>query len=58
MSLQREPEAQSDVIKALNEIQITNRDPHVIFNQIGIKIGFISEIIVKGAFLSIWIKNN
>jgi len=36
----------------------TNRDPHLLFNQIGLKIGFVSEPIVRGAFLSVWIQEN
>lgn len=58
VSLQKAPEAQAVVQNALNEIEKTNRDPHLIFNQIGIKIGFVSETIVKGAFLTLWARNN
>lgn len=45
----------SDVIK---EVSRTNRDPHLLFSQIGLKLGFISEEIIQGAFLSIWSQEN
>ena len=58
VSCQRSPETQSTVSQAIMEILSTNRDPHLIFNQIGIKIGFVSEVIIRGAFLSLWMRNN
>lgn len=58
VSCQRAPEAQEKVRRVIEEIAHTNRDPHVIFNQIGIGIGFVSEKIVRGAFLAIWVRNN
>lgn len=58
VSCQRSPDKQNEVQEAIMEISCTNRDPHLIFNQIGIKIGFISEIIVRGAFLSLWMREN
>lgn len=58
VSCQRAPEAQQMVKQKVNEIIRTNRDPHLLFNQLGIEIGFVSEDIVRGAFLSIWIRDN
>ncbi|MBO2598660.1 ATP-dependent nuclease [Shewanella algae] len=58
VSCQRAPESQETVKKKVNEIIKTNRDPHLLFNQLGIAIGFVSEDIVRGAFLSLWIRNN
>lgn len=58
VSCQRHPDSQSSVESAIREVSKTNRDPHLIFNQIGIKIGFTSEIIVRGAFLAIWMRQN
>jgi len=45
----------ADVIK---DVSRTNRDPHLLFSQIGAKLGSISEAIVRGAFLSVWIQEN
>lgn len=58
VSCQRSPESQESVQRVIDEIEKTNRDPHLIFNQIGIKIGFVAEAIVMGAFLSLWIRSN
>ncbi len=58
VSCQRSPESQDMVKKCVEEVLLTNRDSHLLFNQVGIKIGFVSEIIVCGAFLSLWIRNN
>ncbi|MBD2093422.1 ATP-binding protein [Microcoleus sp. FACHB-1515] len=58
VSCQRDPSQQDNVSRAIEEVKRTNRDPHLIFNQIGIKIGFVPEVIVRGAFLSVWIREN
>lgn len=36
----------------------TNRDPHLLYAQLGKKIGFIPETRVKEAFLTIWCRQN
>lgn len=58
VSCQRAPEAQEVVNRVLEEVARTNRDPHLLFNQIGIKIGFVPENIVRGAFLALWVRAN
>ena len=58
VSCQRAPEAQASVKTSIEEIARTNRDPHVIFSQIGIQIGFVAEAIVRGAFMALWIRDN
>lgn len=58
VSCQRPPEAQEVVRRSIEEVARTNRDPHLIFNQLGIKIGFVSETIVRGAFLALWVRSN
>jgi len=58
VSCQRSPESQSMVKESVQEVIRTNRDPHLLFNQVGIKIGFVSENVVRGAFLSLWIRHN
>lgn len=56
VSLQLPPEKQQIVKETLDAISSTNRDPHLLFNQVGIQLGFISEEIVKGAFVSMWLR--
>lgn len=58
VSCQRAPEAQDLMNNVLEEVARTNRDPHLLFNQVGIKIGFVPEAIVRGAFLAIWVRAN
>jgi hypothetical protein len=58
VSCQRKPETQEMVRQTVCDVLSTNRDPHLIFSQIGIKIGFVSEIIIRGAFLSLWMQHN
>ncbi|MDH0740351.1 MULTISPECIES: ATP-dependent nuclease [Achromobacter] len=58
VSCQRAPEAQDMVNRVLEEVARTNRDPHVLFNQIGIAIGFVPEAIIRGAFLALWVRAN
>jgi energy-coupling factor transporter ATP-binding protein EcfA2 len=51
------PSAKQDVVReAVNSIASTNRDPHLLFNQLGIELGFVPEAIVRGAFLSMWVR--
>lgn len=58
VSCQRAPDNQELVKQKVKEIVKTNRDPHLLFNQVGMAIGFVAEDIVRGAFLSLWIRNN
>jgi predicted ATPase len=58
VSCQRAPDAQENVRKAVEKVASTNRDPHLIFNQIGLEIGFVPEAIVRGAFLQLWIRSH
>jgi hypothetical protein len=43
-------EKQAFVTVILNEVASTNRDPHLLFNQVGLRLDFIPEEIVKGGF--------
>jgi ABC-type branched-subunit amino acid transport system ATPase component len=49
---------QSDVQAAIVSVSKTNRDPHLLFAQIGTKLGHLPEAIVRGAFLSVWVQDN
>lgn len=43
-----------EVKEAILEVSRLNRDHHMIFGQIGEKIGFIDENVVQGAFITTW----
>jgi hypothetical protein len=58
VSCQRAPEAQDQVLRSIEEVARTNRDPHLLFNQVGIKIGFVPEAIVRGAFFALWVRSH
>jgi len=58
VSCQRPPEAQELMRKVMDEVALTNRDPHLLFNQVGIKVGFVPETTVRGAFLALWVRAN
>jgi AAA15 family ATPase/GTPase len=57
VSLQLRYEKQNEVEAVLREIRTTNRDEHLLFSQVGKKLGFLSENIVRNGFISIWNKN-
>ena len=52
--LQKKFEDSSFVEQKIRQIGLTCRDHHLLFSQIGKSIGFISETVVKGAFLHLW----
>lgn len=58
VACQRPPDKQNSVLEAIKNVSHTNRDPHLLFNQVGIKLNFTSEEIIRGAFLNIWIQEN
>jgi hypothetical protein len=45
---------QAEVIEVTRSVGMTSRDPHLLFAQIGERLGLLSEIIVRGAFLGVW----
>ena len=45
---------QDSVKVAILEISATNRDPHLLYAQIGVNLGMIPEDVIKGAFFSVW----
>jgi len=51
-------EKQKEVSAVVEEISRTNRDPHLLFNQVGVRLGFVPEAIVDGAFLAVWISEH
>ncbi len=58
VALQRPLSKQDEVAKAIRDVSHTNRDSHLLFSQVGAKIGFIPEATVRGGFLSIWLQEN
>lgn len=42
------------IIGMLRNIRMTNRDPHVLFSQVGLYLGLIPESTVRDAFVSTW----
>lgn len=50
-----QPYSKSDeIIELLQEIRTTNRDPHVIYSQVGERLGLIPESTVNEAFVTTW----
>lgn len=55
---QRPISQQTNVAEVVREVSRTNRDPHLLFTQVGIRLGFVPVEIIQGAFISIWIQEN
>lgn len=55
---QRPADKQHLVAAAIEEVSRTNRDPHLLFNQVGLRLGFVPEAVIRGAFLTVWIMEN
>lgn len=58
VSLLKPYEYEVQLKSAMESVRNTNRDPHLLFAQLGKKIGFISEARVKEAFLVVWCRLN
>jgi hypothetical protein len=58
VALHLNPQKERHVKNVVDNIAITNRDPHVLFSQIGRDAGLIPENIVCSAFISLWIVGN
>ena len=58
VALQRPLSKQEEVAKAIRDVSHTNRDAHLLFTQVGARIGFVPEATVRGAFLSVWLQEN
>lgn len=51
-------EYESQLRGAMESVRNTNRDPHLLYAQLGKRIGFVSEARVKEAFLAVWSRLN
>jgi AAA domain, putative AbiEii toxin, Type IV TA system len=52
------PEKDEAVKRVVNDVALTNRDPHLLFNQVGQKAGLIASSVVSSAFINLWINGN
>lgn len=48
----------ASVKTVVEEVSISNRDPHLLFNQVGQKAGLIPSNIVSSAFIGLWLSGN
>ena len=51
-------EKETKVKQVVESISLSNRDPHLLFNQVGQALGFIPSAIVSSAFISLWVSGN
>ena len=58
VSLLKPYEFETQLKDHMKSVRLTNRDPHLLYAQLGKKIGFIPEARVKEAFLTIWCRLN
>lgn len=49
---------QSEFRKVIDEVNSTNRDPHLLFIQIGDRMQLTPESTIKGAFITYWMEHN
>ena len=49
VALHRKYEDQELVQRVIDDVSRTNRDPHLLYSQIGRRLGFVSESVVRGA---------
>jgi putative AbiEii toxin of type IV toxin-antitoxin system len=47
-------EDEKRVREMIEKVRLTNRDPHLLFSQIGERLGLVPETVVRGAFISTW----
>ena len=52
------PDKEEKVKKVVRDVSLSNRDPHLLFNQVGQGLGFIATSIVESAFVSLWVGGN
>jgi len=52
------PEKDAWIASIVNDVSILNRDPHLLFSQVGAKANLTPSNIVSSAFISLWIDGN
>lgn len=56
IALLRPYEEEEKVANVVRSVRNTNRDPHLLYSQVGKKLGFIPETRVKEAFIATWVR--
>lgn len=57
VSLLRSYEEQQKIAEIIRSVRKTNRDSHLLFSQVGKKLGFIAEDRIKEAFITLWARS-
>ncbi|MGE8454316.1 MAG: ATP-dependent nuclease, partial [Pseudomonadales bacterium] len=57
VALLRPYEKEAEVRAVIESVGNTNRDPHLLFAQVGKRLGLIPEARVREAFLSVWVRH-
>ena len=57
VALLRPYEDHARVADIIRSVRNTNRDPHLLFSQVGKQLGFLTEDRVKEAFIAIWVRS-
>ena len=58
VALHQAPNEQDKVRHVLDEVSRANRDPHQLFYQIGLDLGFVPEETVRDAFITQWLREH
>lgn len=58
LACQRPLSKQDAVLEVVKSVSHTNRDGHLLFSQVGLKLGLVPEATIQGAFLTLWIQDN
>ncbi|MGY3578855.1 AAA15 family ATPase/GTPase [Bradyrhizobium sp. USDA 4504] len=58
VALHLQPDQEEKVRRIVIEVNQTNRDPHLLFSQVGQKAGLIPVAIVSSAFIGLWMAGN
>jgi hypothetical protein len=58
VSLHLSPEKEANVKRIVEDISLSNRDPHLLFSQVGQRAGLIPANIVSSAFIGLWLSGN
>lgn len=58
VALHLSPEKDAWVKRIVENVSISNRDPHLLFNQVGRAAGLIPANIVASAFIGLWLAGN
>lgn len=58
IALHLSPEKDEKVKKVVESVSLSNRDPHLLFNQVGQQVGLIPAYIVSSGFIGLWLAGN